>query len=271
MNTVIKINQLTLCFKETMAVNQLSLEVHAGEIFGFLGHNGAGKTTTVHLLNGVIEPTSGLDPIAAHHVNDLIERMVRRENSTVFLTTHNLVDAQKLCDRMAVLEHGQLMALGTPSELTRQYVCRLDVEIEVHEEQVESTLQTLRNLQRLVGGEPVRTNGALTATLAWHETIPDLLEALIHQSGVPHRCPGSQPGTGVLCYTRRKGECTMNARAIGAIIRKDLKVVSQNKRVMLTTIIPILLLFIILRWVVILLPILEMLLDFTSNDVNEFQ
>jgi len=286
MNTVITINQLTRCFQETTAVNQLSLEVHAGEIFGFLGHNGAGKTTTVRLLNGVIEPTSGsmrvlgldpqvdgpklrlrtgvltetpsmderltawdnlsiyadlygvpradvrgrirelldefdladrakervggyskgmkqrlalarallhkpellfldeatsgLDPIAAHHVNDLIERMARRENRTVFLCTHNLVEAQKLCDRVAVLEHGRLVALGTPAELTRQYVRRLDVEIEVHEEQVEGTLQVLRSLPRLVVGEPLRTNGALTATLAGHEAIPDLLEVLVH-------------------------------------------------------------------------------------------
>ncbi len=59
MNTVISINKLTRCFKETTAVDQLSLGVHTGEIFGFLGHNGAGKTTTVRLLNGVIEPTSG--------------------------------------------------------------------------------------------------------------------------------------------------------------------------------------------------------------------
>ncbi len=60
MNTnVISIDRLIRNFKETVAVNQLSLEVHTGEIFGFLGHNGAGKTTTVRLLNGVIEPTSG--------------------------------------------------------------------------------------------------------------------------------------------------------------------------------------------------------------------
>jgi ABC-2 type transport system ATP-binding protein len=288
MTAVITINQLTRCFQETTAVDQLSLEVRAGEIFGFLGHNGAGKTTTVRLLNGVIEPTSGsmrvlgldpqvdgpalrartgvltetpsmderltawdnlsiyadlygipradmkarihelltefdiadraqervggyskgmkqrlalarallhkpellfldeatsgLDPIAAHHVNDLIERMARRENRTVFLCTHNLVEAQKLCDRVAVLEHGQLVALGTPTELTRQYVRRLDVEIEVHEEQVEGTLQVLRNLPRLVVGEPVRTNGALTATLVGHEAIPDLLEVLVHHN-----------------------------------------------------------------------------------------
>jgi ABC-2 type transport system ATP-binding protein len=59
MTAVIAINQLTRCFKDTVAVDGLTLEVQAGEIFGFLGHNGAGKTTTVRLLNGVIEPTSG--------------------------------------------------------------------------------------------------------------------------------------------------------------------------------------------------------------------
>src|SRR5512139_3782939 len=56
---VIIATQLTRRFKETTAVDNLSLEVQAGEIFGFLGHNGAGKTTTVRLLNGVIEATSG--------------------------------------------------------------------------------------------------------------------------------------------------------------------------------------------------------------------
>ena len=258
MNTVITINQLTRTFKETVAVDNLSLEVHAGEIFGFLGHNGAGKTTTVRLLNGVIEPTSGsmrvlgfdpqvdgpalrartgvltetpsmderltawdnlsiyadlygvpkaavkprvqellaefdladralekvggyskgmkqrlalarallhkpelifldeatsgLDPVSAHHVNGLIERMARREGCTVFMCTHNLVEAQRLCDRVAILEHGQLVALGTPTELTRQYVRRLDVEIEVAEGQTEAALKVLRSLPAACAG-----------------------------------------------------------------------------------------------------------------------
>ena len=56
---VIQISSLSRRFGEVYAVSDLTLDVQAGEIFGFLGHNGAGKTTTVRLLNGVLERTSG--------------------------------------------------------------------------------------------------------------------------------------------------------------------------------------------------------------------
>src|SRR5512138_3056428 len=56
---VIESTGLSRRFGEIQAVDQLSLEVQAGEIFGFLGHNGAGKTTTVRLLNGVLAPSAG--------------------------------------------------------------------------------------------------------------------------------------------------------------------------------------------------------------------
>jgi ABC-2 type transport system ATP-binding protein len=125
------------------------------------------------------EATSGLDPIAAHHVNDLIERMARRENRTVFLCTHNLTDAQKMCDRVAVLEHGKVVALGTPAELTRQYVRRLDVEIEVSEEQIPITMGLLRSMPDLVLGEPMKPNGALVVTINRHESIPVVLACLV--------------------------------------------------------------------------------------------
>lgn len=125
------------------------------------------------------EVTSGLDPIAAHHVNELIERMARRENRTVFLSTHNLMEAQKLCDRVAVLEHGQLLALGTPAELTRQYVRRLAVEIEVAKEQVPVTLRVLKNLPELVISDPSKPNGALIVAINHRESIPEVLNCLV--------------------------------------------------------------------------------------------
>src|SRR5512136_2173014 len=55
----IRTDKLTRDFGKTRAVDQLSLEVPAGIIFGFLGPNASGKTTTIHLLLGLLEPTSG--------------------------------------------------------------------------------------------------------------------------------------------------------------------------------------------------------------------
>ena len=59
METVLSISNLTKHFGRIKAVNQLSLEVQAGQVFGMLGPNGSGKTTTLGMLMGVINPTSG--------------------------------------------------------------------------------------------------------------------------------------------------------------------------------------------------------------------
>ena len=56
---VIQISSLSRYFGEKNSVDNLTLDVQPGEIFGFLGHNGTGKTTTVRLLNGVLEHISG--------------------------------------------------------------------------------------------------------------------------------------------------------------------------------------------------------------------
>ena len=63
------------------------------------------------------EPTSGLDPVAAAALHADLETLVRQQGLTVFLTTHNLDEAEKLCDRVAVIRKGQLLALGSPLEL----------------------------------------------------------------------------------------------------------------------------------------------------------
>jgi ABC-2 type transport system ATP-binding protein len=202
---IIVTHGLTRRFADTLAVDDLTLDVYPGEVFGFLGHNGAGKTTTVRLLNGVLtpsagqarilgldpmadgpalrrqtgvltetpslderltarvnlslyadlygvpkaevkhrvdallaafdlteraddkvgeyskgmrqrlalartvvheptllfldEPTAALDPVAARQVHEMILRTAR-EGRTVFINTHNLVEAQRLCDRV---------------------------------------------------------------------------------------------------------------------------------------------------------------------------
>ncbi|MBN1290055.1 MAG: ABC transporter ATP-binding protein [Actinobacteria bacterium] len=59
MDTVVSTDRLTKAFGDVLAVDRLSLEVGAGEIYGFLGLNGAGKTTTIRMLLGMIRPTGG--------------------------------------------------------------------------------------------------------------------------------------------------------------------------------------------------------------------
>jgi ABC-2 type transport system ATP-binding protein len=125
------------------------------------------------------EPTAALDPVAARHVHQLVETLARREGCTVFLCTHNLVEAQKLCDRVAVMEHGRLVALGTPSELTRQYVKRLDVDLEVDPAQTDMALQILQQYPRLLITPPKREKDTLTMTLAGRDSIPELLSILL--------------------------------------------------------------------------------------------
>lgn len=66
------------------------------------------------------EPTAALDPEAARAVTTLIESLSREGGRTVFLATHNLDEAQRLCTRVAILSRGKLLALGTTAELGKQ-------------------------------------------------------------------------------------------------------------------------------------------------------
>ncbi len=66
------------------------------------------------------EPTSGLDPEAAQHVNGLIADLSHRNGQTIILATHNLLDAQRLCDRVAIMNKGRILAMGSLKELARQ-------------------------------------------------------------------------------------------------------------------------------------------------------
>ncbi|HPG08398.1 MAG: ABC transporter ATP-binding protein [Lewinellaceae bacterium] len=69
------------------------------------------------------EPTSGMDPANAHLIKDLI-RQLQGEGKTIFITTHQMHDAQELCDRVAFLVDGRIRALDTPKSLQLAYSSR---------------------------------------------------------------------------------------------------------------------------------------------------
>jgi ABC-2 type transport system ATP-binding protein len=63
------------------------------------------------------EPVAGLDPIVASRLNNELASLVKQEGVTVFLSTHNMADAQKLANQVGVIRRGKLLAVGTPDEL----------------------------------------------------------------------------------------------------------------------------------------------------------
>ncbi|MFW6136341.1 MAG: ATP-binding cassette domain-containing protein [Chloroflexota bacterium] len=278
-----------------VAVDQLTLEVRRGEVFGFLGHNGAGKTTTVRLLNGVLaptggrmrvlgydpvedgavlrrytgvltetpsldeklsarenltiygrlygvpeaavegrvrelleefgldaratdlvggysrgmkqrlalartllhrptlifldEPTAGLDPVATRRVHELVTRLSRRGGRTIFLCTHNLMEAQRLCHRVAVIEHGRLVAMGTPEDLARdlRHGVRLQVELEACDPDALPLLPDARDM---------RWDAEANVLSLWvpqREAIPDLVASLVAAGCRVYRVAPEEP------------------------------------------------------------------------------
>ncbi len=222
----IKTENLSKDFDSIQALDNLSIEVPTGSVFGFLGPNGAGKTTTIRLLLGLLEPSQGkaqvlgydtgsqadqiryqsgallehnglyerlsaennldfygrvwripaperqarirqlltnlelwdrrkepvgnwsrgmkqklamaralfhrpkllfldeptasLDPSAAAKLRDNLEKLVEIEGVTVFLNTHNLAEAERLCQKIGIIRGGKLVAEGSPNQLRAQ-------------------------------------------------------------------------------------------------------------------------------------------------------
>ena len=63
------------------------------------------------------EPTAGLDPVAAAGLRDDLATLAARQGATIFLTTHNMAEAEKLCSLVAVIRQGKLLAVGSPADL----------------------------------------------------------------------------------------------------------------------------------------------------------
>jgi ABC-2 type transport system ATP-binding protein len=93
------------------------------------------------------EPTTGLDPQSRARLWDEVRRL-RDNGTTIFLTTHYLDEADALCDRLAIIDHGQIVAEGTPAELKR---CIAGDVVTIGIDAEENTFQRAEELLR---GEP---------------------------------------------------------------------------------------------------------------------
>ncbi len=91
------------------------------------------------------EPTAGLDPQVRREIYDVIEEL-RRDRKTIVLTTHYIEEAERLCDRVAIVDHGKVIAQGTPRELKQASVDKTRIEVRLAREDSDETLKLLEGV-----------------------------------------------------------------------------------------------------------------------------
>jgi ABC-type multidrug transport system ATPase subunit len=126
------------------------------------------------------EPTVGLDPRIRHELLDVIEQLGADGDITILLTTHYLDEAERLCDRIAIMHEGRIVALGSPAEL-RARLGEEIVEIRIDGD-ADSALAALR--EKGIAGDDAFSVGS-TVTVPLHDRRSIDAIALIHESGVP--------------------------------------------------------------------------------------
>lgn len=138
------------------------------------------------------EPTAGLDPIAAAALREELAGLVAREGVTMFLTTHNLAEAESLCDRVAVLRNGRLLAAGTPREI-RAGSGRPRVEIAGRGFGSE-ILDRLRSRPEVKVVEVVEDGSTLAIELHPHADVAALVALIVSQGGAVEQVRRDDPG-----------------------------------------------------------------------------
>jgi ABC-2 type transport system ATP-binding protein len=124
------------------------------------------------------EPTTGLDPQSRRQLWELIERF-KSDGRGILLTTHYMDEAERLCDRVAIVDHGKMIALGTPSEL----IARLKAEHVLEFALADSSSideASLRSIDGVFAAE--RRNGTYRLQVSeLHRVMPSLLRELRRQ------------------------------------------------------------------------------------------
>jgi ABC-2 type transport system ATP-binding protein len=98
------------------------------------------------------EPTAGLDPQVRREIYDIIEEL-RREKKTIVMTTHYIEEAERLCDRVAIVDHGTVIALGTPRELKERSGDKTRLEVRLARPEPAEALRKLEGVSdcRILG------------------------------------------------------------------------------------------------------------------------
>jgi lipooligosaccharide transport system ATP-binding protein len=120
------------------------------------------------------EPTTGLDPQARHLIWDRLKQLLSR-GKTILLTTHFMDEAERLCDRIYIMDHGRIISAGAPRELIARHI-EPEV-VEVYGEQVDEWARTHQGLAN-------RVERAGETLFCYTQNSEPLIATLEHESGV---------------------------------------------------------------------------------------
>ena len=140
------------------------------------------------------EPTKSLDPVAAGEIRTFIrQRLVKEEGKTVFLATHNLEEAETLCDRIAIIDRGKILVCGTPEEVRRRVKREDRYILKVRD----LSLETLDKIRRHEDVIDLHFDRDLRDPSVWHldigllsgeATLSFVIESLIGSGGTIIEC-----------------------------------------------------------------------------------
>ncbi len=91
------------------------------------------------------EPTAGLDPQVRHEIYDVIEEL-KKEKKTILITTHYIEEAERLCDRVAIVDHGKVIAMGSPRELKDRSGAVTRITVRMAKPEANGALDTLEGV-----------------------------------------------------------------------------------------------------------------------------
>lgn len=127
------------------------------------------------------EPTAGLDPESAKEIRDMMAELSRREKSTILLSTHLLVDAERLCSRVLIMNRGNVLLVGTPDELRQKINVKSIVEVSLKQ----VTPKLISELKALGGTEEVnqQENKLLITVKDVNSATPEIVRAVVAAGG----------------------------------------------------------------------------------------
>jgi ABC-2 type transport system ATP-binding protein len=113
------------------------------------------------------EPTTGLDPQARRGLWSVIENM-RSKGKTIFLTTHYMEEAERLCERVAIIDHGKIIALNTPRNLISSYFEEKAIQFEMESPPSDDVLRRLDGVNNVIidGSDVVLYSSSIPTTMS---------------------------------------------------------------------------------------------------------